>query len=64
MGTSGLVGPLAAYASMTEAGASSGPLIVKIMCLYFIAPALISLAFDFLMRKSGLIKAGDVKLKQ
>lgn len=64
MGTSGLVGPLAAYASMTEAGASSGPLIVKIMCLYFIAPALISLAFDFLMRKSGLIKAGDMKLKQ
>ena len=62
MGTSGLVGPLAAYASMTEAGASSGPLIVKIMCLYFIAPALISLAFDFLMRKSGLIKAGDMKL--
>ena len=57
-------GPLAAYASMTEAGASSGPLIVKIMCLYFIAPALISLAFDFLMRKSGLIKAGDMKLKQ
>lgn len=64
MGTSGLIGPLAAYASMTEAGASSGPLIVKIMCLYFIAPALISLAFDFLMRKSGLIKAGDMKLKQ
>lgn len=64
MGTSGLVGPLAAYASMTEAGASSGPLIVKILCLYLIAPALISLAFDFLMRKSGLIKAGDMKLKQ
>ena len=43
MGTSGLVGPLATFATMTEAGAAAGPLTIKIICLYFLAPAVISL---------------------
>ena len=62
MGTSGLVGPLATYASMTEAGAEPAILIIKILLLHFIAPALIALAIHFLMTKIGLVKKGDMKL--
>ena len=64
MGTSGLVGPLATFATMTEAGAAAGPLTIKILCLYFLAPALISLGIHMLMNKAGWVKAGDMKLEQ
>ena len=64
MGTSGLVGPLATFATMTEAGAAAGPLTIKIICLYFLAPALISLGIHMLMNKAGWVKAGDMKLEQ
>lgn len=64
MGTSGLVGPLAAYATMTEAGAAAGPLVIKIICLYFIAPAIISMAIHLLMKKAGLVRNGDMKFEQ
>ena len=62
MGTSGLVGPLAAYASMIEMGISSGELVIRILLLYFVAPAIISLFIHILMKKAGLIKPGDMKL--
>ena len=62
MGTAGLVGPLATFADMTEAGAAAGPLTLKIICLYFIAPAVISLALHHLMVKAGWVKPGDMKL--
>ena len=62
MGTSGLVGPLATFATMTEAGAAAGPLTIKIICLYFLAPALICLGIHMLMKKAGWVKAGDMKL--
>lgn len=64
MGTSGLVGPLATFATMTEAGAAAGPLTIKIICLYFLAPAAISLCIHLLMKKAGWVKAGDMKLEQ
>ena len=64
MGTSGLVGPLATFATMTEAGAAAGPLTIKIICLYFLAPALISLGIHMLMKKAEWVKAGDMKLEQ
>ena len=64
MGTAGLVGPLAAFADMSEAGAAAGPLAIKILCLYFIAPAVISLAIHGIMVKTGLVKPGDMKLNQ
>ena len=64
MGTSGLVGPLATFATMTEAGAAAGPLTIKIICLYFLAPALISLGIHMLMKKARWVKAGDMKLEQ
>lgn len=64
MGTSGLVGPIATYAVMSEAGAETWPLLIKIICLYFIAPAVISLIIHIVMKKAGWVKAGDMKLKQ
>ncbi len=62
MGTAGLIGPISTYASMTEAGASPMPLMISIICLYFIAPAVISLAINLFMKKRGWIKPGDMKL--
>jgi uncharacterized membrane protein len=64
MGTSGLVGPIAAYATMTAEGAETWPLIIKIACLYFIAPAVISMTIHIAMRKAGWVKDGDMKLSQ
>lgn len=64
MGTAGLVGPFAAFATMSDAGASAGPLVTKIICLYFIAPALISLAIHYTMKALGWVKPGDMKLNQ
>ena len=64
MGTSGLVGPIATYATMTAEGAESWPLIIKIICLYFIAPAVISMAIHLAMRKAGWVKDGDMKITQ
>ena len=64
MGTAGLVGPFAAFATMSDAGASAGSLVTKIICLYFIAPALISLAIHYAMKALGWVKPGDMKLNQ
>jgi uncharacterized membrane protein len=62
MGTSGLVGPLAAFATMREAGATAVPLAIKIVCLYFVAPAVIALLIHWGMKKIGWVKDGDMKL--
>lgn len=62
MGTSGLVGPIATYAAMTELGAEPGILIVKIICLHFLAPAAIALLLHCLMKRLGIVKDGDMKL--
>ena len=64
MGTSGLVGPLATYATMSPEADSAGLLIVKIVCMYFIAPAVISLGINTIMTRFGWIKPGDMKLNQ
>ena len=61
MGTAGLVGPLAAYATMSD-GVSNSELILQIVLLYFVAPAIISLLIDKLMRRMGWVKPGDMKL--
>ena len=63
MGTAGLVGPLATYATMAEGGISSGILLTKILILHFIAPAVIALAIHMIMKKTGLVKRGDMKLQ-
>ncbi|MBO5808838.1 MAG: PTS sugar transporter subunit IIC [Bacteroidales bacterium] len=64
MGTAGFVGPIAAYADMINAGSEAGSLIFKIIGLYFIAPAIISLAIHYLMCRLSWIKPGDMKLNQ
>lgn len=61
MGTAGLVGPLAAYATMSGS-MGEGELIIKIILLYFVAPAILSFAIDRVMRRMGLVKRGDMKL--
>ena len=67
MGTSGLVGPLATYAAMSEpiageAAVAPGLLIAKILILHFVAPAAIALSIHLIMVKAGLVKRGDMKL--
>ena len=62
MGTSGLVGPFATYAAMTEAGAASGIVIAKIVGLHILAPAILALALHSVMKRLGLVKLGDMKL--
>ena len=62
MGTSGLVGPIATYAAMTELGAEPGIIIIKIISLHFLAPALIAISIHLLMKKIGWVKDGDMKL--
>jgi uncharacterized membrane protein len=61
MGTAGLVGPLATYATMSGSVAD-GVLIAEIVLLYFVSPAIISLLIDRLMRHMGWVKPGDMKL--
>ena len=64
MGTAGLVGPLATYATMSPQYASTWPLIIEIAAFYFVAPAIISLAINIAMKRMGWISAGDMKLNQ
>ena len=63
MGTAGLVGPLATYATMAEGDISSGILLTKILILHFIAPAAIALVIHRIMKRCGLVKRGDMKLQ-
>ncbi|MGF7184515.1 hypothetical protein GGQ84_000599 [Desulfitispora alkaliphila] len=56
MGTAGLVGQIG---TMDVMGMGSLPLIIA---FHFILPAAIALAVAIVMRKAGLIKAGDMKL--
>lgn len=61
MGTAGLVGPLATYATMSDT-TPDGLLITEIIGLYFVAPALISLAIHYGMKRAGWVKPGDMKI--
>ncbi len=62
MGTAGLVGPILSFADMTAAGASTTEVLIKIALMYFILPAGLSLLFSELLRRSGKIHDGDMKL--
>lgn len=63
MGTAGLVGPLGCWDTMA-ATTDHTTLLIEIVGLYFIAPALLSLLFDFVMRRLGWVKDGDMKLQR
>lgn len=61
MGTSGLVGILMTWETMGQT-TNKALLLSSILLLYFILPAIITLAISELMRAKGWIKAGDMKL--
>lgn len=61
MGTSGLVGPIMTWQTMTAAE-SPTIVMIKIFVFQFILPAVITLACSEAMRKHNLIKNGDMKL--
>lgn len=62
MGTSGLVGPIMTFQTMSEAGINKTVILVEIIAMYFIAPALLTLAISEPMRRRGLIKKNDLLL--
>ena len=61
MGTSGLVGQIMTWQTMT---ATEPPetVLVKILVLHFILPAIVTLLISEIMRKKQWIKYGDMKL--
>lgn len=63
MGTSGIVGQLVTYSSMTSAGVSPTTTIIEIVIMHVVAPAVLTLIFSEGMRKLGFIKQGDMLLE-
>ena len=63
MGTSGLVGPIGCWDTMA-ATTDHALLIAEIVGLYFIAPALLSLAIHVVMKRLGWVKDGDMKFQR
>lgn len=62
MGTSGLVGQIMTYQTMTAEGAQGWTVLLLILIMHVIAPAVLSLLFSEILRKLGWIKEGDMKL--
>lgn len=62
MGTCGLVGQIGTIGAMNAIGKMNAAVYGEIVLLHFIAPALLTLAFTFLLRKISWIKDGDLKL--
>lgn len=68
MGTCGLVGPIGVYTGwMNEIEAGTRAAIttmdwVALVLIAFVLPAVLSLIFDFIGRKLGWVKEGDMKL--
>lgn len=61
MGTSGLVGQIMTWQTMSGT-VSNGMLIFEILLLHFILPAILTLIISEFMRKKGWIQFGDMKL--
>lgn len=62
MGTSGFVGPLTTWSTM-ESYTAPAELLIKIILIYFVLPALISLACSELMRKKQWIMPGWMRIE-
>lgn len=62
MGTSGLVGQIMTFQTMTESGGSIPVVLLEMLLMHFVAPAIIALGISELLRKLGAIKPGDMKL--
>lgn len=63
MGTSGLVGPLLMWQTMSEKGMSTGPLLIEISLICFILPAVLTYIFAEILRKINWIKPNDLRLE-
>lgn len=63
MGSAGLVGQFMAYDTMTAGGMTPVVALLEIAVMHFILPAVVTLAVSEAMRKSKLIKFGDMKLE-
>lgn len=62
MGTSGLIGQIMAYQSMSADGKSPGIILTEIIIVHFILPALFTLLISKAMCKKGLFEENDLKL--
>lgn len=62
MGTSGLIGPILTYQTMTAAGTSGTVVMIEIIVMLVVLPAVLTLAISEFMRKMKWIKDGDMKL--
>lgn len=62
MGTSGLVGQIVTYQTMSAAGVNSGIILAEILIMHVAAPAVLTLLFASFMRRKGWIQSGDLKL--
>jgi uncharacterized membrane protein len=62
MGTSGLVGPLTTWITMSNSEYSGALLVISIVLLHFLWPALIALGISELLRRFRWIKPGDMSL--
>lgn len=62
MGTSGLVGCIDTFTTMTAGGIDAWIVLLEIVGIQIILPALICLGISELMRKLGAIRHGDLKL--
>ena len=61
MGTSGLVGQITTFITMSLEE-SAGIVLLKIAMLHFLLPGGVALGIDYVMRKSGWIHPGDMTL--
>jgi uncharacterized membrane protein len=63
MGTSGLVGPIGCWATMSPT-TDHALLLAEIVGMYFVAPAILSLIIHLAMKRLGWVKEGDLKLQR
>ena len=61
MGTSGLVGQFEAFSSMVGDYGTVRTLII-IIVMHFVLPAIVTIGFDWAVRRFGWVKKGDMKL--
>ncbi len=63
MGTSGLVGQIMTFNTMTAEGVNGWIVLVQILLVHVLIPGVIAFVVSEIMRKYKVIKAGDMKLE-
>ena len=64
MGTSGFVGQIMTYQTMTAAGEGAAAAVFEIIIMHFVAPAILVIVISEFMCKKGWIRQGDLKLPE